>query len=159
MDKFPWLAAETGTMGTTTVSLTGVAISFAPYPSRTIAAAAEDVNTDFNSGDGITALITKDASNWRLYRSLVWTDASPDTLNLATATLVATAGTIDEADAVSVIAVTTPDFGYAQLEVAVPSTPTSTGVKGNWAYDATTGYFYHWVATDTVCRYVTERTW
>lgn len=110
-DALPYFAAETGTYSTTgpSVNLSGTAASLGAYPSRTFAAADADSTTTFASGNTCTVVIVKDASNYKRYTGAVWTDASPDTISLASATLAGSAGTISNNDSVAVYA-SLPDF-------------------------------------------------
>lgn len=105
-DTLPYFAAETGTYSTTgpSVNLSGTAASLGTYPSRTFAAADADTTTTFASGNTCTIVIVKDASNYKRYRGAVWTDASPDTISLSSATLEGSAGTISNGDSVTVYA-------------------------------------------------------
>lgn len=105
-DALPFFAAETGTYSSTgpSVSLSGTAASLGTYPSRTFAAADADASTAFTSGNTCTVVVAKDASNYKRYAGAVWTDASPDTISLAAATLEGSAGTISNGDSVTVYA-------------------------------------------------------
>lgn len=105
-DALPFFAAETGTYSTTwpSVNLSGTAASLGNYPSRTFASADADATTTFASGNTCTVVIVKDASNYRRYSGATWTDASPDTISLSSATLEGSAGTLSDSDAVTVYA-------------------------------------------------------
>jgi hypothetical protein len=107
-DKLPFFAAESGTWKTTSpnphIDLSGTALSFGLYPVQTFASAAADTTITFASGDTVTAVVWKDASNWKRYEGAVWTDAATDTLDLSTATLMGVLGTISGDDNVSVVA-------------------------------------------------------
>jgi hypothetical protein len=113
-DKFPYFAAETGTYSTTgpSVNLSGTAASLGTYPVRTFAAAAADTSIDFDSTHTCSVVIVKDATNYKRYTGAVWTDATPDTIGLATATLEGSAGTISNSDVVTVYG-TLPTFSVA----------------------------------------------
>lgn len=154
MDKLPWLAAETGVLSGSTITLSGAAIPFTPYPSRTFALAAADVTTTFDSADNITVLVVYDPINWRVYRHAVWVSGSPNTIDLTNAVLAGTVGTISDSSIVKVIAVS-PDL--VNIRRAVPANDSAAGFEGDWAYDETDGYFYRWIATNTVIRFVAER--
>lgn len=129
-DALPFFAAETGTYSSTgpSVTLSGIAAALGAYPSRTFAAADADATTTFASGNTCTVVIVKDANNYKRYSGAVWTDASPDTISLALATLEGSAGTISNGDAVTVYA-SLPDFplygGLTSFEKvsAFPSSP------------------------------------
>lgn len=159
MDKYPWLAAEGGVIGAEdTVTLSGANVSFSPYPSRTFAAAAADVLTDFADGDAVTVLLSENPTNWQLYEHAVWNAVDGETpayLDLSGAVLASEAGTLSVGDIIAVIAVTP----VPSVRRAVPTTPTDSGYAGDWAFDETTGYRYYWVDTDVVVRSVTEYTW
>lgn len=105
-DALPYFASETGTYSSTgpSVSLSGTAASLGSYPSRTFAAADADTTTTFASGSTCTVVVAKDASNYKRYTGAVWTDASPDTISLASATLEGSSGTISNNDSVTVYA-------------------------------------------------------
>lgn len=107
-DKFPFFAGETGTYKTTApdphVELSGTVLNLGTLPVHTFAAAAADTTLDFASTDTCTVTIWKDASNWARYEGAVWTDGSPDTLDLSAATLMGAAGTLAGDDAVSAVA-------------------------------------------------------
>lgn len=105
-DALPYFAAETGTYSSTgpAVNLSGTAASLGVYPSRTFAAADADTTTTFASGNTCTVVIVKNSSNYKRYTGAVWTDSSPDTISLASATLEGSDGTISDSDAVTVYA-------------------------------------------------------
>jgi hypothetical protein len=105
-DTLPYFAAETGTYSTTgpAVALSGTAAALGAYPARTFAAAAADTTIAFDSTNTCTVTVVKDAANYKRYIGAVWTDASPDTVSLATATLEGSTGTISNGDSVTVFA-------------------------------------------------------
>lgn len=108
-DKLPFFAAEANCTYSTSspnphVNLSGTAASFGTYPVCTFAAAAADTAIDFDSGHTCTVTIWKDASNYKRYSGAVWTDASPDTIDLSAATLEASLGSIANNDSVTVAA-------------------------------------------------------
>jgi hypothetical protein len=126
-DTLPFFAAETGTYSSTgpVVSLSGSAPSLGTYPVRTFAAAAADTTIAFDSGNTCTVVIAKDASNYKRYTGAVWTDASPDTIGLSTATLEGSAGTISDSDALTVYGVLPTKFVQANTHES-PDTDSAT---------------------------------
>jgi hypothetical protein len=106
--SLPFFAAETGTYKTTTpnphVELSGSAAAITGFPVRTFAATAADTEVGFASGDLCSVLVFTDSSNWARYAEAVWTDATPDTIDLSSATLESFAGTVTAEDSVTVYA-------------------------------------------------------
>lgn len=104
-EKRPLLAAETGTLSTASpnphIDLSGTAVAATGIPFTTFKNAADDGSVDFNSGDLFTVIVIKDESNVAIYSGATWTDASPDIVDLSTATLKRSFGTIANNDSVS----------------------------------------------------------
>jgi hypothetical protein len=48
---------------------------------------------------------------------------------------------------------------YLEVYVAIPVSPTSTGTKGQRAYDSTNSFMYECIATNTWIRYTITKTW
>lgn len=111
-DKFPYFAGETGTYSTTgpAVALSGTAADLGTYPVMTFAEAAADATQDFADTNTCTVTIWKDADNFARYTGVVWNDASPDNISLATATKVGGKGTLSDSDSVTVVG-TLPALG------------------------------------------------
>jgi hypothetical protein len=116
-DKLPFFAAEGGTWQTASpnphIHLSGTALTLGTYPAQTFADAAADTTLDFATTNTCTIVAWVDATHWARYEGAVWTDASPDVLDLSAATLmgVGPAGGPANDESVSVVAslpVTTP---------------------------------------------------
>lgn len=103
-DTLPFFVAESGTYSSTgpSVVLSGTAAGLSDYPARTFVAAAADTSIVFDSGNKCTVVIVKSASNYKRYTGATWTTGSPASINLSTATLEGSSGTITDGDAVTV---------------------------------------------------------
>lgn len=103
-DTLPFFVAESGTYSATgpSVTLSGTAAGLSDYPARTFVAAAADTSISFDSGNKCTVVIVKSASNYKRYTGATWTSGSPSSINLSTATLEGSSGTIADGDAVTV---------------------------------------------------------
>lgn len=137
VDKLPYFAAETGTYSTSApnphIDLDGTAVDFgAKIPTRTFASAASDSNVDFSSSDTCQVTISQqtDNSNFAEYSGVVWTDASPDTLDLSSATLEASGGTLSNSDNVHVWAVMPEKIVIAGFMEQSSQSPTTSDITG-----------------------------
>lgn len=96
-DKLVYGCAETGTYSTTgpSVSLSGSVVS-GLLAAQLFSGALSDANT-------ATITIAKDSSNWAVYSGAAWSNGSPDSFSLASATLIESAGTLGDSDTVDVL--------------------------------------------------------
>lgn len=98
-----------------------------------------------------TVTILKDADNWKVYKGAILVTGTPNELDLTSATLLDSVGTISDTDTVEVYGLAPSTF------VTAPSTPTSAGVSGQTAWSSP--YLYSCVAPDTWVRFTPMRTW
>ena len=138
-DKLPVQAAEIGTYSTSApdphIDLSGSAVDFGTVmPTRTFADAAGDTSVDFNTGDTCQVMIVyiSNKNIWAVYSGVTWTDAATDTLDLSTATLEASEGTLLNSYSVNCWAL--PPFGryMPDTEGASQGDPAQVNASGNW---------------------------
>jgi hypothetical protein len=142
-DKFPWMAAETGTYSTSApdphIDLDGTEINFGTvFPSRTFAAAAADSDVDFDDGDTcqITVVEISDKGVWAVYEGVPWADATPDTLDLSSGTKLAGEGVLTDSVAVNVWA--SPPKGRFMPDAEGKATGTTAQVNSSGAWVTST---------------------
>lgn len=98
---YPYMCVESGDYLATTpnphISLdSGAADLGDTQPARTFAAAVTDTATVFEDGSAFTAFIVsnEDPTDWAVYDNVIYTAGTPDILDLSSAILVASEGTL-----------------------------------------------------------------
>lgn len=155
--RYPANVKQSGTWGTSAPNPHAV-LGAAESGYRTLSAAL--TNGNIADADTVDVFVWKNAANWAIYEGAAY-DHTGGRVDCSAATLDASAGTIADADSVTIEV----DAGQTAMEVfggnialsPAPASPTDTGTAGEIAWDGT--YINLCVASNTWVRWIPQRTW